>query len=118
MKYTTVAQVKAMIADKVSNVTSDADIQVFIEQAEGIVDTILKIGTDGNAFTFSTLKYPHRVIELCVTSMAAAITLGASSDSQRTTNEAVLIQQLCEKWYVESLKLIGDSEFGKFILKQ
>ena len=120
VKYTTATKVRAMLGEYVNNLTSDTEIEVWIEEAEGFIDTWLKIGsgTGANTFTFSASKKPHLVLELAATSLAASIALSHSTVSWLTMESAVFMMETCVFWWEQSKALITSEEFADFILEQ
>ncbi len=118
VKYTTATKVKAMIGDQILAVTVDADIEVWIEEAEGLIDTWLKIGSGDNAnsLTFSATKKPHLVLEMCATALSAFIAISSASASVSTMESLVNMQEVCWATYQEcKTAILAD---GGFILDQ
>lgn len=112
-----------MLGDKITSVTSDADIEEAINQIEGIIDTILKVGgsdTGANALTFSTAKSAHYTIKTAATCGAVLLLIGACTPSIATMEQAVMMRENAAWGYDEAMKLLKDKDesFGDFVLKR
>lgn len=115
--YCTAAQVKAMLGN-LHGPNSTAEIEQFIVQAEGVVNSILKIGTNGSSLTFSASKSPHNVINLATCSLAAAITCANALPSNNTMEEVVLKMESALRWYKEAISIMQQEDIGDFVVEQ
>lgn len=122
VKYTTAAKVRSFIGGYCSAADSvDAVINVWIEEAEAIVDCWLKIGTGtgSNSLTFSAAKKPHLVLEFAATAIAASIVMSHASVSTQTMEEANFIMDMCIYWYEQAKYILTDEQsISDFIIEQ
>lgn len=120
VKYTTATNVRNFLAGRVHGSLTDAMINVWIEEAEGIIDTWLRIGdgTNSASLTFSSSEKPHLILELASTAMAASIALANSNVSWRTMEEAVFMMETAIYWWETCERIIKDDHIGEFILEQ
>lgn len=120
VKYTDATKVRNFIAGKVKATITDAMINVWIEEAEGMIDTLMKIGsgTGSNSLTFSASAKPHLVLELATTAMAASVAAANSTESMATMQEAVLKIEHCLRWYKEAIMIMQQHDKGDFIMEQ
>lgn len=122
VKYTTATKVRNFMSNRVAGEITDAMINVWIEEAEGIIDTWARIGsgTGSDSMTFDASKKPHLIFELAATALAASIAMGSSSVSFATMNQAVMMQETAVFWWEECRKIFldNDNDHVKFIQEQ
>src|SRR3990167_6009291 len=104
VKYTNAQKVKDLLGSRLFSATTNGIIEVWIEEAEGIIDTWLKIGsgTGASSFTFSATKKPHLILEMAATMIAGSLALAQSSVSFVTMEQALLMQETMLYWAEEA----------------
>jgi hypothetical protein len=120
VKYTTATNVRNLLGQRVKSDISDAMINVWIEEAEGMIDIWLRIGTSGNSLTFSSAKKPHLVLEMAATMIAGSLCLASSSLSWLSMDQALLMQETMIYWAEEAKRIITEAseDHGGFIVEQ
>jgi hypothetical protein len=100
--YTTNALVTSQLKGATLTVTT-AEIDEFINQAEGYFQAILKIPS---TFTFTSTKLGHQILRIAVTSLAAMMVLAAEPGCYNSTDQASLSADILYTVHVDAKKML------------
>lgn len=104
--YATAQNVRDFLGGQVATYLTDAMIEVFISECEGVIDTYLKVGTNGYSLTYSALKAPHLILRQAATAGAAIKVLACSSLSWQTLEQAVNARDSATYFWETSIKML------------
>ena len=116
--YTTIAKVKARFEDYDTSL-SDANIEEFINTAEGIIDVIMKKTARGSKKDFNFDSAKHGIIEDTASTMAAFNCLNAQPTGQTgtiTSAKASLIGDFLWATFKRNILYLSDSRTVNYLV--
>jgi len=115
--YTTIAKVKARFEDYDTSI-SDANIEIFINCAEGIIDSVMKKTFRGSSADFTFDSDKHGIIEDAASALAAFSVLSSQTTGQSATITAArasLMADLFWATFKRNLNLLSDPRIVQYI---
>jgi len=110
--YTTAALVKKQVSH-LSSSLADSDIEAMINQAENMVDAVMKKSGIHGDFTFDASK--HGLIRMATTLIAAYLALTYDTEQFSSSSHASLTADLLYAKFSLCLDLLSDSRVVEYL---